>query len=364
MSNDHICNICTKTCKSIASLRIHKLEKHYKPNSNMIQCTCCLNMFRSVRFDYKKGKHAYDKCEECRELQVKLQTNHLVHGTFVYGVGKERFFIDKGKAIRACALHTCDNLFPCDHHVNQQNFVQCRGTKCNNCYEQNGFNFCEKCRDKNDKSKNKLRNKVKEFKQELGGKCVDCGLDQLFFLEFDHIDPTKKNIQITRSVPSAWNAEKNNIELRCGRCHRIKTAKNQKPFSKNEKQFRCKEDKKTFVKDVKKLIDRCQLCQWTFSDKDKMCATLDFDHVTNDKLNQISRLYTNNRNRIANEIRKTRLLCRHCHEIHTCLQRGGKKMLFYFTEQEIQNFKDRLNCQVTIQQHQEEIDQALKSLEF
>jgi 5-methylcytosine-specific restriction endonuclease McrA len=73
------------------------------------------------------------------------------------------------------------------------------------------------------KSKNILRNKVKDLKIELGGKCIKCNFNDLFFLEFNHIDPLKKNIQVTRSAPDSWIKEKDNLELLCGRCHRIKT---------------------------------------------------------------------------------------------------------------------------------------------
>jgi hypothetical protein len=190
-----------------------------------------------------------------------------------------------------------------------------------------------------------------------------CGFNQLFFLEFDHINPKKKTIQISRSAPSAWQSEKYNLELRCGRCHRIKTS-NEILFNsdsrKDNKYVKCKNDKKLFVNSIKKYIGKCQLCEWTLENKDIMCPALDFDHVIGEKYKQISNLYTSKRENIAKEISKTRLLCRHCHELHTCLQRGAKTLKYYYSENEIKEFIEKLNNQQHINNCLNKIKLALE----
>jgi hypothetical protein len=184
--------------------------------------------------------------------------------------------------------------------------VEC---KCNNYYIKNDKNQCDKCINNNHNSKNKQRLKLKLFKEKLGGQCIDCGLNELFFLEFDHINPSKKTIQITRSSSDKWENEKSNLELRCGRCHRIKT--NNGIFSGGDWRSRTESgsrrststegdgslrssyfDKKSFVTDIKKIIGRCQFCNWTLDDIEKICPALDFDHVIGEKVDQISNLYT------------------------------------------------------------------------
>ena len=61
-------------------------------------------------------------------------------------------------------------------------------------------------------------------KQELGGKCVDCGYDNPLALEFDHISRGAKRALVTnlRSL-ARIRAEASGCVLRCANCHRIKT---------------------------------------------------------------------------------------------------------------------------------------------
>lgn len=344
---------------------VHKREKHTFKNTINITCPSCLNNFNSPIFNPRLNKY-YDRCEDCRDLANKLSTRPLTNNTYVYGLNKERFFIDKGKNIKVCSVYNCLNSFNCNDHKDID-IVQCFGSKCNNCYVKNKFNFCDLCRNMNDKSKNIKRENVKQFKKELGGKCVDCGFNELFYLEFDHIDPNKKTIQITRSPKNKWENEKFNLELRCGRCHRIKSNKEMKIFTNTDisnKYAKSKIDKKEFVKEIKKLIGNCQICGWTYENKDEMCCALDFDHVSDEKYKQISRLYTFKKETIVNEIRKTRLLCRHCHELNTCLQRGGKSLLFYYSKEEIDDFKKMLFDQEKIKHDQTEINVILTNLKF
>lgn len=63
-----------------------------------------------------------------------------------------------------------------------------------------------------------------------GGKCVDCGYNaHLAALDFDHVDPTKKEFNIGSLLGKRsydylnllMEAEK--CVIRCANCHRIKT---------------------------------------------------------------------------------------------------------------------------------------------
>lgn len=255
-------------------------------------------------------------------------------------------------------MYDCFGDINCNKH-DQLIFTECKSTKCNNCFVRNGCNYCERCRDKNDKSKNKIRNHVKEFKLKLGGKCIDCNSEDLFSLEFDHIDPKKKTVQITRSKPSDWINEESNLELRCSICHRIKTDNDRDDVILNNKYKICWNDKKSFVQAIKKEIGKCQICNWTIDDKDKMCCALDFDHINDDKYK-----YSCKKERIAEEIKKCRLICRIDHEMYTCLQRGGKKMSHYYTEEEIENIRKKLFDKDLQKIHNEEVINVLKKLGY
>ena len=360
------CNICQKNFSSQSTMFVHKREKHSFYNTLKITCPCCLNNFNSPIFNVNKNQY-YDRCEDCRDLSKKLGTQPLTHCSYVYGKNKERFFINKGNTIKMCSFYNCFNHFPCTDHHDIKNIIQCIGTKCNNCYIQNGFNFCNRCRNTNDKSKNKKRNDVKRFKEELGGKCVDCGFNELFYLEFDHINPNDKTIQITRSPKSKWLEEKHKLELRCGRCHRIKTNNESKSMKNNDitnRYIKCRRDKKHFINKIKQIIGHCQNCHWNIENKEEMCCALDFDHVSGKKYKQISSLSNIKKEKITEEIKKTRLLCRHCHELYTCLSRGGKSLLFYYTQKEIEQFKYKLFNPVFIKQAQDEILDILSKMKF
>lgn len=59
--------------------------------------------------------------------------------------------------------------------------------------------------------------------------CVDCGEADPVVLEFDHRDPTLKLADVGRLIHSgnalALRAEIEKCDVRCGNCHRIRTAK-------------------------------------------------------------------------------------------------------------------------------------------
>lgn len=352
----HICELCTKEFRSTSNLNYHIRERHSHSNTEIIKCELCENSFHCIK---QKDKYVFKKCESCRELRSKLKTGNLINNSFVYGVNKERYFIEKGVATRVCSVYTCENTVPCNLHC-QDNLIECKKTKCNNCFVPNGKKYCERCSATALKSNNKQRIKVLEFKKELGGKCVDCGFDELFYLEFDHVDPSKKSVQITKSVPSEWIKEKDNLELRCGRCHRIKS-RDQLEHDKNNNKNRANKKNKIFTHEVKKAIGGCQICNWKIEDKSKMCAALDFDHVTDDKLKQVSDLY-HNKSLLIEEIKKTRILCRHCHELNTCIQRGGVSLQFYFSSEKIEELKGKLECQESIERCRQEVERVLNEI--
>lgn len=58
----------------------------------------------------------------------------------------------------------------------------------------------------------------------FGGCCVDCGYDgHPAALDFDHIDPRKKEGNVAHLNWSKAVREAEKCEIRCANCHRIKT---------------------------------------------------------------------------------------------------------------------------------------------
>lgn len=71
--------------------------------------------------------------------------------------------------------------------------------------------------------------KKKRAVEYLGGKCVDCGYDKYIeALEFDHIDPSKKEFSISGNHCVSWERIKKELdkcEIRCANCHRERHAR-------------------------------------------------------------------------------------------------------------------------------------------
>jgi hypothetical protein len=185
----------------------------------------------------------------------------------------------------------------------------------------------------------KTRYNLYDLKIKLGGKCTECGTTELFNLEFDHINPKFKTKQITKIHQSKLEKELENIQLLCSICHRIKSFNEQKiKRCKNSKH-----DKKLIVQNIKRKIGGCQICNWTHKDNDILSYCLDFDHIYGEKYKQISNLYLYKKERILEEIEKCRLLCRACHQMWSCFQRGGKMLYIYYNKEQIQYFKNLLD---------------------
>lgn len=185
------------------------------------------------------------------------------------------------------------------------------------------------------------RNRLVQLKKRLGGECIHCKCKDLFKLEFDHIDPSLKTKQITKISKSNLEKELKNIQLLCGNCHRIKSYKEQLEIQTKEisrfKKF--KNSSKEIIYEIKKQIGGCQICKWTIENKEECSYALDFDHISGDKIQQISNLYSRSREILLNEILKTRIICRCCHQLYTCIQKGGYMLRFYYDDKTIKNFE-------------------------
>lgn len=355
--NNLICDICSKSYKNRTELFYHKREKHTHFNCEEKNCSCCLNPFHSVITYPKKIKTTYDNCEECRFLRKKLNARTLKNDSYIYNENK-RYLISLGQAIEVCPVYDCFDKNCQEHKKEEISF--CRGTKCLNSYIQNGYNFCPICREKNDMVKNKTRQKFKDLKIKLGGRCVQCGEQDLFKLEFDHIDEKLKTKQITRMVPKDWDEEIKNIQLLCNICHRIKNITTINNKKKTKPIYERKSKK--IATEIKREIGGCQICGWTHENDQILSYVLDFDHI-GEKIKQVSNFHNYTPSKILNEIKNTRLLCRACHQLHTCLQRGGKMLKFYYTEEEIENFRKKLFCPELNKKFQETILNTVSKME-
>lgn len=173
----------------------------------------------------------------------------------------------------------------------------------------------------------KRRRELIRLKREKGP-CVDCGIDDLRVLEFDHVVAHLKCGLVGKRPLRDMASEAGKCVMRCRRCHRIKSEKQCKEKYQNHvyseasavRQQR-RYSKKAQMVEAKKSIGKCEKCGWF--NGEYTCA-MDFDHLhPADKFVRISRMVNQcySWENIQTEINKCQLLCANCHHIKTLRER-------------------------------------------
>lgn len=88
------------------------------------------------------------------------------------------------------------------------------------------------------REKHAIRRRFLQMK--LGGKCLKCGCDDWRLLDFDHIDPMSKSMNISQKIHMPLDflsIEISKCQLLCANCHRLKTME-QGGFSSKIRKFK------------------------------------------------------------------------------------------------------------------------------
>lgn len=88
--------------------------------------------------------------------------------------------------------------------------------------------YLTKAKRRNIQVKDKLEEYISKYL--LSHPCVDCAIDNILVLEFDHIDHDLKINDVSTMIRKGFSFEKivqeiEKCQVRCANCHRIKTAK-------------------------------------------------------------------------------------------------------------------------------------------
>lgn len=137
----------------------------------------------------------------------------------------------------------------------------------------------------------------------LGGKCSRCGLEDIFVLEFHHVDGSSKEFNISSSCGfSRMEKEVEKCVLLCSNCHSELRWGNSRVS-----------DLKINLLQIKGQT-RCERCGYS---KDGNFASLDFHHRCPQEkklcLGNAYRFITKDRGKIIEELDKCEVLCGICH---------------------------------------------------
>jgi hypothetical protein len=152
----------------------------------------------------------------------------------------------------------------------------------------------------------------------LGGKCTKCESNDIFTLQFHHLDKSRKKFDIcaNKNIPiPALFPEVKKCQLLCANCH----AETEQNENGNNVSHRRRNIKKAML-DYKQ-IHCCNQCQYS----GKNFASLDFHHrIASDKsfkVVQIACMY-GMADRVCRELDKCEVLCKNCHtKLHINIKR-------------------------------------------
>lgn len=158
--------------------------------------------------------------------------------------------------------------------------------------------------------------------------CIICGYDNIFALEFDHLDPSTKKESISSLSRRAINYkhianEIKKCQVLCTNCHRKKNSKEQSWHEILNTQNLTK-DRRYKAKNILRLLDflsnkSCVKCDEPDS------VVLEFDHLDPaTKIASVSNLVCVSRGwaKIKREIDKCQILCANCHKLKTTADRS------------------------------------------
>lgn len=86
--------------------------------------------------------------------------------------------------------------------------------------------FRSKVRRSQQRRRVKLQEVRKSLQALIGGHCVDCGITDYRLLDFDHINPRTKTMNVSQKLHLPFDIlaeEVMGCQLRCPNCHRLKT---------------------------------------------------------------------------------------------------------------------------------------------
>jgi len=195
---------------------------------------------------------------------------------------------------------------------------------------------------KHDK-KRRMEIRFKQYSLMDNKQCIDCGIDDLDVLQWDHIDPKSKTVCISNaSTLTQLTKEVAKCVIRCGNCHFIRTSTETHKQILNSKRTaaaiiseRGRKIRRKEVNREKKRRGGCMDCK--LSDMSHM-GIYHFDHRDPSmKISEISRMVSSRKplSQIIPEMAKCDLVCVNCHQKRTKKQFNHYRVDLYNRDKEL-----------------------------
>jgi len=323
-----LCNLekCNYNSTSTGFCKKHNIKANEKI------CETCLVVKNTDDFIENNNN-----CLKCREKNERTLPTYKSK-TFIKNGIRYTTYPNAGTR-KMCKIESCPNVSCgeyCRKHKKQD--IKENEKQCHRCLTKKNieqfkkdnieYTHCENCREyKKNNSLNhhqKRREFMIQLKINMGGKCVDCGTNDLEILEFDHMtDKVTELIRIYNYEGILDESKK--CVLRCCNCHFIKTKATVEldkiDENNNNKSVLYvrgyRQRNRDYVNNIKIESQGCTQCGWFDINN---LQVLHFDHINEkEKEHNISRLVNTGRNceLIQKEIDKCQILCANCHRKKT-----------------------------------------------
>ena len=142
--------------------------------------------------------------------------------------------------MRTCTV--CLKIKPNNEYFYRDKRAEKLHSQCKSCYiekrrktwkqyyHKHGSKYRQNAVERNRRIKDLLRQQMMNYLSDKS--CVQCGVNDIRVLDFDHIDPSKKSFSISQAITNtrSWDVilkEIKKCQILCSNCHKIKTATEQ-----------------------------------------------------------------------------------------------------------------------------------------